>query len=88
MKRIRKTSKIGAYYLRRYENAKATSVAQLYKRPSSAKLSAEKECLSLMAQEHGESYRVLGGSAFCFTVAWKTADGLRVETAYNSYLIY
>ena len=88
MKRIKKTSKIGVWYLHRYENAKATSVAQLYKRPSSAKLEAEKKCLLLMTQEHGGGYRVLGGNIFCFTVAWKTADGLRVETAYNSYLIY
>ena len=88
MKRIKETSKLGAQYLYCYENAKATSVKQLYKQPSSTKVRAEENCLSQMEQEHGEGYKVLGGNAFYFTAAWITAEGLRVETGTNSYLIY
>lgn len=87
MKRIKKSSKIGSYYLCRYECAKATSVEQFYKRPSRAKILAEEECLRIMAQEHGEDYKILGGNTCKFTAAWRTAEGLRVETAENSYLI-
>lgn len=88
MKRIKKSSKVGSQYLRRYECAEATSIEQFYKRPSSAKILAEKECLRIMAQEHGEGYKILGGSTHKFTAAWVTPEGLRVETAENSYLIF
>ena len=88
MRAIKKTSKLGTHYLRLYMRAKRTSVEQLYKRPSSAKLRAEKECLQQMRQENGTGYKVLSGNIFAFTAAWQTAEGLRVETAYNSYLIY
>lgn len=88
MKRIKKSSKVGSYYLRRYERAKATSVEQFYKQPSSAKIEAEKACLCRMIQEHGEYYKILGGNLCMFTAAWRTAEGLRVETRKNSYLVF
>lgn len=88
MKRIKKSSKIGNYYLRRYECAKATSVEQFYKRPSCTKIAAEKKCLWIMEQEHGKDYKILGGNTQKFTAAWMTPKGLRVETAKNSYLIF
>lgn len=87
MKRIKKSSKAGSWYLYLYEHAKATSVKQFYKRPSSAKVAAEKECLCRMRQEHGEGYKILGGNLFLFIAAWRTAEGLRVETRVNSYLV-
>ena len=88
MKRVKKSSKFGSYYLRRYKYAKATSVEQFYKRPSSAKILAEKKCLWIMEQEHGKGYKILGGNTQKFTAAWRTTEGLRVETAENSYLIF
>ena len=88
MKRIKKSSKAGSSYLYKYEHAKATSVEQFYKQPSSAKIVAEKECLCRMRQEHGKDYRILGGNVHVFTAAWRTAEGLRVETRENSYLVF
>ena len=88
MKRIKKSSKAGSFYLYKYEHAKATSVKQFYKQPSSAKIEAEKECLCRMRQEHGKYYKILGGNAHAFTAAWMTAEGLRVETRKNSYLVF
>ena len=88
MKRIKKSSKAGSLYLCKYERAEATSVKQFYKQPSSRKVSAEEECLQRMRQENGEGYKILGGNAFSFTAAWMTAEGLRVETATSSYLIF
>ena len=87
MKRIKKSSKAGSSYLYRYEHAEATSVEQFYKRPSSAKVCAEKECLKKMFTENGEGYKILSGNTFTFTAAWRTADGLRIETCANSFLI-
>lgn len=88
MKRIKKSSKVGSQYLYMYEHAGATSIRQLYNRPSRAKVWAEEDCLQKMAQEHGEGYRILSYNIFKFTAAWRTAEGLRVETAGNSYLIF
>ena len=87
MKRIKKTSKIGKYYLRLYEKAEATSVEQFYKQPSSAKLYTEKVLLWKMRREHGENYKVISGNSFCFTAAWMVADCLRVRTRDTTYLI-
>ena len=88
MKRIKKSSKAGSYYLYKYEHAKATSVEQFYKQPSIAKIKAEEECLCRMRREHGEDYKILGGNAYAFTAAWRTAEGLCVETRENSYLVF
>ena len=88
MKRIKKSSKFGRAYLDMYERAKATSIRQLYKQPSRAKVWAEEDCLQKMAQEHGEGYKILGGNHQVFTAAWRAPEGLRVETAKNSYLIF
>lgn len=87
MKRIKQSSKIGSLYLYRYEHAKATSVKQFYKQPSSAKVAAEEKCLYRMRQGHGEGYKILSGNTFSFIAAWRTAEGLRVETGINSYLV-
>ena len=87
MKRIKKSSKAGSLYLYRYEHAEATSVEQFYKRPSSAKVRVEKECLKKMFAENGEGYKILSGNIFKFTAAWRTAEGLRVETRENSFLV-
>ena len=88
MKRIKKSSKAGSLYLYRYEHAEVTSVEQFYKRPSSAKVRAEKECLKKMFTENGEGYKILSGNTFKCTAAWRTAEGLRVETGAKSFLIY
>ena len=88
MKRIKKTSKIGEYYLRLYEKAEATSVKQFYKRPSSAKLYIEQVLLLKMEREQGKYYKVISGNSFSFTAAWIVADGLCVETHSKTYLIY
>lgn len=87
MKRIKKSSKAGSWYLYMYEHAKATSIKQFYKQPSSAKVVAEEKCLCRMRQEHGEDYKILSGNLYSFTAAWRTTEGLRVETRINSYLV-
>jgi hypothetical protein len=87
MKRIKKSSKIGNYYLRLYEKAEATSVEQFYKQPSSTKLYIEQVMLWKMEREQGKYYKVISGNSFCFTAAWIAADGLHVETPHKTYLI-
>lgn len=88
MKRIKKSSKVGNFYLRLYEEAKATSVKQFYKKPSSAKISIEEFLQQKMRLEHGENYKVISGNLYSFTAAWIVADCLRVITRNTTYLIY
>ena len=87
MKTINATSKQGARYLQYYKNSQVYSVKDAYKRSSSCKIAAEAACKRLMADEKGHDYKILNAGRFTFSAAWKVAEGLRVETAYSSYLI-
>ena len=88
MKRIRKETRVGACYLSMYKKALANSVTEFYKAPSALKKAAERALLSLLASERGHGYKIISGNSFYFTAAWQNADGLRIETAGNSYLIF
>lgn len=88
MLRIKRESKAGQNFWARYERAEARSVGQFYKKPSSKKINIERNLLRTMRREHGKDYKILGGNMFMFTAAWRTAEGLRVKTSANSYLIF
>ena len=87
MKRIKATSKRGRYYYNRYSYSCAYSILDIYKKPSQSKVEAERDCHDMMAAEGGWHYKVISHTAQTFTVTWKTAEGLRVETASNSYIV-
>ena len=87
MKTISKNSKLGRYYLYAYEHSTTCSLFDVYKKPSDRKIRANKNCQLRCAAEKGDNYKIITASIFTFTVAWQTAQGLRVETAYNSYII-
>ena len=87
MKTIRKNSKQGQYYVRMYERAEAQNVREFYKKPSDRKIEACNECRQQCQAEQGLRYRIISGSSHYFTAAWRTSEGLRVKTAYNSFII-
>lgn len=87
MKTIRKNSRMGQYYAYLYERAKAQNVREFYKKPSDHKIRACNACQWQCQTEQGLRYRVISGNCFCFTAAWRTSEGLRVETAINSFII-
>lgn len=87
MKTIDKNSKLGKCYLYAYEHSNMQNIYDAYKKPSSAKIQADKNCQRQCYVENGYAYRIISASHFIFTVAWQTAQGLRIETAYNSYII-
>lgn len=87
METIKKNSKRGQYYMLIYEMAKAQSVKEFYKKPSSRKIQADNECRQQCQAENGERYRIISGNNFSFTAAWHTSKGLRIETASNSFII-
>lgn len=87
METINASTKKGAYLLNSYGRSRARNLSDVYGRPSTAKTRADYLCRCRMLDEGGRDYRIIAANGFVFSCAWTTADGLRVETAYNSYLV-
>ena len=87
MKTISINSKKGQYFARRYEQSTDTSVMQCYAKPSTAKTRAEVWCKRTMIEEGGQGYKVISYNCMKFSAGWRTANGLRIETAESSYFI-
>lgn len=87
MKTINATTKRGQAFIYTYNTATARRLSDVYTNPSTAKTRAEIECLRAMIAEDGQGFKILSYNTFCFSCGWETAQGLRIETATNSYLI-
>ena len=87
MKTISENSRMGQRYIYLYERAKAQNVREFYKKPSSRKIQACNECRWQCQAEQGLRYRIISSNGYYFTAAWRTSEGLRVETACNSFII-
>ena len=91
MKHISKNSQKGMYYLHSFEIAKANNVNSLekvYGRYSNEKARAFYLCDLQRIKENAisDGY-IIGSNCNVFTYAFETLEGLRVETACNSYII-
>ena len=87
METISTTTKRGRAYMERYNRATITDLFQAYARPSVNKTRANYQCRQQMAQEEGHGYKIISYNCNFFSVAWQTAQGLRIETAYRSILV-
>lgn len=87
MQTIKKETKRGQRFICAYQNSDTIELCEVYKRPSVAKKQAFNWCLSQCRKEDGERFRIISSGIFTFSVAWMTRNGLRVETAQNSFLI-
>ena len=54
---------------------------------SVAKSKAWENCRRKCYEEHGEEFHICSHGTHQFSVAWKVADGWRIETANNSYKV-
>lgn len=92
MKRISKTSQKGMNYLHSFEVAKAKNLnclEKVYGRYSNAKARAFYLCNLQRINENATSDGyIIGSNSNVFTYAFETSEGLRIETACNSYIIY
>jgi hypothetical protein len=71
-------------------NARAnegTELWQIYDTYSPAKRRSFEACKALCYNEGGCNFRIISHNTFGYSVAWETAEGTRIETAQNSYLI-
>lgn len=90
MKKMSIKSRQAQNWLFRYNSTSKyhNSVEYAYAKPSSEKIKADKACQECCQRENGSGYKIISAGPQFFTVAWMTCDGnLRVETAYNSYII-
>lgn len=92
MLRISKTSQKGMNYLHSFEVAKAKNIdclEKVYGRYSTAKMCAFMNCEERRRNENATSLGyIIGANCMQFTYAFETSEGLRIETACNSYIIY
>ena len=88
---ISKNSQKGMNYLHSFEVAKSKDINTLekvYGRYSTAKARAYMYCEKTRLNENATSAGyIIGSNCMQFTYAFETSEGLRVETACNTYII-
>lgn len=87
MKTINANTIKGNALIEAYNRTNYFTLRQCYGRCSWEKERAEADCLKWMREENGHGFRILSFNTFQFSCGWMTAEGLRVETACNSYLV-
>ena len=92
MKHISKNSQKGMNYLHSFDVAYAKDFfffLKVYGRYSNAKARAFYLCDLQRIKENATSDGyIIGSNCNVFTYAFETSEGLRIETACNSYIIY
>lgn len=92
MKHISKNSQKGMNYLHSFDVAVANNtdcLEKVYGRFSTAKARAFMYCEERRRNENATSAGyIIGANSSFFTYAFETLEGLRVETACNSFIIY
>lgn len=84
---IKGNTKQGKDMINKYSNHEGVYLRQVYDNWSVAKQIAWDECYSKCQEEHGEAFSICSHNSFSFTVSWVVENGLRIETANNSYLV-
>ena len=87
MKTLNNNTKKAQAYINAYNRSDIYSLNQAYGRPSTEKTRADYNCRMMMQEEGGHGYKIIGYCRNFFTVAWITENALRIETAYNSFVI-
>ena len=88
MKKMSIKSKQAQNWLAAYNASEYIGVEQAYANPSSEKIEADREYWECCQRENGHRYRIISAGKKYFTAAWMVyGRNLRVETAYNSYII-
>ena len=87
MQTINANTKRGAALVAAYNRSSKYSLRDCYGRYSNAKAAAENDCRRWCSQENGYGFKIISYNSVRFTAAWRTADGLRVETPCNSFIV-
>ena len=87
MKTINNNTKQAERYINAYNRSSIFTLREAYANPSTAKTRADYNCRMMMQSEDGHGYKIIGYNCNFFTVAWIAGNALRIETAFNSFLI-
>ena len=87
MKTLNNNTKKAERYIDAYNRSSMYDLRDAYGKPSTEKTRADYNCRMMMQSEGGHDYKIIGYNCSFFTVAWIAGDALRIETAYNSFVI-
>ena len=87
MTTIKATTKQAQRFIESYNRATATTLGEVYGSYSTAKARAYNYCMDRVFEENGNRPRIISSNCNVFTFAFQVDNGLRVETAQNSYFI-
>ena len=87
MKTINNNTKQAQHFINAYNRSSIFTLREAYANPSTAKTRADYNCRMMMESEGGHNYKIIGYNIRFFTVAWIVGKDLRIETAYNSFII-
>ena len=87
MKTINNNTKKAQAFINAYNRSSMYDLQDAYRNPSTRKTRADYLCRVMMQSENGHNYKIIGYNSSFFTVAWIAGNDLRIETAYNSFVI-
>ena len=87
MTTIKATTKQAQRFIESYNRATATTLGDVYGSYSTSKACAFLHCMERVKKEDGNRPRIISSNCNVFTFAFQVDNGLRVETAQNSYFI-
>ena len=87
MKTIKATTKRGQALIESAKRYEGYNLRDVYSSYSYAKRNAWEWCYNQYIKDNGTNFHICSHNSQTFTVAWETDEGVRIETAYNSYLI-
>ena len=87
MKTLNNTTKKALAFINAYNRSNIFNLYEAYANPSPAKERANYSCRMMMQSEGGHGYKIIGYNSSFFTVAWIAGNALRIETAFNSFVI-
>ena len=87
MKTINNNTKQAERYINAYNRSSIFTLREAYANPSTEKTSADYTCRMMMQEEGGHGYKIISYNTFQFSAAWMAGNALRIETAYNSFII-
>ena len=87
MKTINNNTKRAERYINAYNRSSIFTLREAYANPSTEKTRADYSCRMMMQEEGGHGYKIISYNTFQFSAAWIAGNALRIETAYNSFII-
>ena len=87
MKTINNNTKKAQAFIDAYNRSSMYDLHDAYGKPSTEKTRADYNCRMMMQEEGGHGYKIISHTHNFFTVAWIAGNALRIETAYNSFII-